>query len=209
MWKALQWVRTVGWSSWLWLHCNVYDTHVENSLYSFISSHSLIFFSMSVLSRTLSEIRLRAVDDGKARCGALKTKKTGNICEWSSRTEWKTFQAVSQISLLPSKVCTCLLPFTDLKENGWYRNMVETPSSPCLHHSNAFPFVGGHSSGGSRDYWDAAMGFCVLQFVCVVVALCRVQMLVGTLTFTTCWFVARVWLKSVSESYISEFPSSN
>jgi hypothetical protein len=47
---------------------------------------------------------------------------------------------LSQISLLPPKVCNCLLPCTHLKGNSGIRN---SHYRPCLHQSNAFRFVGG------------------------------------------------------------------
>ena len=41
------------------------------------------------------------------------------------------------LSLIP----TCELPSNDLNGNYWYKNMIETPTNPCLHQSNDFRFV--------------------------------------------------------------------
>lgn len=52
---------------------------------------------------------------------------------------------------------------------------METPSSPCLHQSNAFTFWGSreqvHTSGGRLDYWDAPKPPC---FQTAVVLMLRV-----------------------------------
>lgn len=77
---------------------------------------------------------------------------------------------MSQLSLFPSKVCICPLPFTDLKGN-----MVEAPTAPWLHQSTAFRLVESseqvYTSGERRDYWDAP---CVRN--CCTLAVCPLKL---------------------------------
>lgn len=69
--------EAVGWSSTLaqlqCIRCSIYKIVFihPTELCSTISSHSLIIFPMGSLSPSVREIRLQAVDDGTARCGAL------------------------------------------------------------------------------------------------------------------------------------------